>query len=130
MHKSNATLEKERDEWQNRWKNDTQTIFQITELHQQNIAEQEKLKRKVAALEKLCRQINHERSIYLQVLKSHNIKPVLMEEKTEETTADITSHTSSKEPEQEPTVKEIQLMALKEELKILEEQQAKSLKVS
>nr|CAH7721790.1 unnamed protein product [Callosobruchus chinensis] len=105
MHKSNAALEKDRNEWHSRWHSATQTIIHLTELHQQAVAEQKAFERKVKMLEKLCRKLNLERSSYIVQLKENNIEPV-----------------TPKEDEEELTMKEKQIIALKGELKAIEEQ--------
>ncbi|CAH1985359.1 unnamed protein product [Acanthoscelides obtectus] len=105
MHKANAALEKERSELHGKWHSATQTIINLTELHQQAQVEQKAVERKVKMLEKLCRKLNTERSSYIIQLKENNIEPVTPNEDNEELSA-----------------KEKQIMALRGELKAIKEQ--------
>lgn len=76
MQKANSVLEKDRNEWHERWKGSTQKCLQLTELSQATTNELKTVQKKLDALEKLCRKLQTERAYYLQQLKVHNISAI------------------------------------------------------
>nr|XP_023026488.1 alpha-taxilin [Leptinotarsa decemlineata] len=121
MQKANATLEKDRNEWHQRWKAATQSALNLTELHQECSSDLETAQRKIKMLEKLCRKLQVERSAYLCQLKDNNIVPVTPPPHFEEEAGAIHEVSSEKEKlleEPQPTAQKKDNMGPKK--KVLE----------
>lgn len=100
-----VTLEKEAKVWKVRYQKNTQTVLDLT-THKQEA------ERKVEQLQKLCRQLQVDRSAYLGLLKSNGIEPQ-SEAKEEKSANPVVEQKGEKE-------KELEL--LKGNLKLLQSQ--------
>ncbi|CAH1153501.1 unnamed protein product [Phaedon cochleariae] len=124
MQKANASMEKDRNDWHTRWQNSTQTVLHLTDLQQKGVADLRNAQKKISMLEKLCRKLQVERAAYLQQLKDNKVNPVTPTAPAEEEITSATSSTSSLSLETivGPFGKEKELIALKKELKKIEDQ--------
>ncbi|KAJ8950374.1 hypothetical protein NQ314_007913 [Rhamnusium bicolor] len=128
LQKSNSTLEQERDEYLSRWQACTNSIIQISEIHQQATADIKKYEKKVPVLERICRVLQAERSAYQKQLVENNITPVFVPPPPEDQPEVPHPSTSSPPPtvsrktKKKLTKKEKLLVALKSELRTMEDQ--------
>ncbi|XP_018320673.1 alpha-taxilin [Agrilus planipennis] len=109
MTKQIATLEKECKMFKQRWQKNAQCVIELTATKQSQDTKIDNLERKLEQLQKLCRQLQTDRSSYIKLLKLNGIEPV--------------SQKCVEEPASSPrkTKKEIELEHLKNNLKVLQE---------
>ncbi|XP_015835241.1 alpha-taxilin isoform X2 [Tribolium castaneum] len=118
MNKQIATLEKETQFWKNKFNDSMKALIEVSELKKNQDLYVQSLERKVEQLNKLCRQIQVDRSHYLKLLKNSGIEltpPSQPQEKTEE----------AKKASPTMTKKEQELHLLKENLKVVQDQLAR-----
>ncbi|XP_044257093.1 alpha-taxilin [Tribolium madens] len=117
MTKQVAALEKEAQFWKNKFNDSMKALIEMSELKKNQDLYLQSLERKVEQLNKLCRQIQVDRSHYLKLLKSYGIEPTPSQpqEKTEE----------AKKASPTMTKKEQELHLLKENLKAVQDQLAR-----
>ncbi|CAG9760032.1 unnamed protein product [Ceutorhynchus assimilis] len=78
MSKQLRTLETERNDLKERWQSSVNSLVTLSEQHMKLSNEQSALKKNVLMLQKLCRQLQEERSAFLKQLKDNNIEPQLI----------------------------------------------------
>ncbi|XP_050519311.1 alpha-taxilin-like isoform X2 [Diabrotica virgifera virgifera] len=76
MHKINNVLERDRNEWHNRWEQTNNKWVSLMEVHKKTALDLDVTQKKLEALEKLCRKLTAERQCYLQELKQSNMNPI------------------------------------------------------
>lgn len=84
LQKSNTALEKERAEYITKWKSCHNSVLEISEKNQQLAKKLEISEKKVATLEKLCRQLQTERTTLHKQLQD-KIEPLLGSQNIDET---------------------------------------------
>lgn len=126
MQRQNATLEKNLKTYKLRWKKSEQLTNELLAAKQDQEKNHSTIEKKFEQLQKLCRQLQADRSSYLKVLQANNIDPpavVVIEAppavpvpvKPDPQTIDVAQV-------QLATAKEEELLRLKQSLRILEEQ--------
>ncbi|KAK4871587.1 hypothetical protein RN001_015711 [Aquatica leii] len=115
MTKQIITLEKEVLMWKQRSQKNAQSVLELCANKQAQESKIDITEKKLEQLQKLCRQLQVDRSSYLKLLKANGIVP------TSETNLDeqIIPQTN---PEQQLTKKEKHLEQLKDNLKVLQNQ--------
>lgn len=113
MTKQIITLEKEVKMWRHRSQKNAQSVIELSTIKQAQDTKLEATDKKLEQMQKLCRQLQVDRSAYLKLLKSNGIEP--------------TSQTCLEEPniitpssQQQLTKKEKHLEQLKDNLKELQ----------
>lgn len=125
MTKRVATLEKECNLWKTRYQTGASSVIELSQLHQTQIFEIQKLETKLAAVTSLCRQLQTDRLAFLKQLKANNIEPVesaAAAAEIPEVSPVAATSSDTTEPPYPPTKKEKELARLKENLKVLQEQ--------
>ncbi|XP_018565023.1 alpha-taxilin [Anoplophora glabripennis] len=105
LQKSNTTLEKERGEYIAKWQSCHNSVVEISEKNQQLAKKLEMSEKKVATLEKLCRQLQAERTNLHKQLQD-KIESIDTSQKIEE--KNITNADSSRSALQESAPKKVQ----------------------
>ncbi|KAL1493189.1 hypothetical protein ABEB36_011292 [Hypothenemus hampei] len=77
MGKQLQTLETERNDLKKRWQSSVNSLIALSEKHMALSTEQVTLEKKLAMLQKLCRQLQEDRSAFLKQLKDHGIEPIV-----------------------------------------------------
>ncbi|XP_030746272.1 beta-taxilin [Sitophilus oryzae] len=77
MSKQLHLLESERNDLQKRWQSSVNSLIVLSEQHMSLANEQTSLEKKLTTLQKLCRQLQEERTTYLKQLKDNNIEPLV-----------------------------------------------------
>lgn len=120
MTKKITTLEKEAAAWKMRWQKNAQSLLELTELKSAADLEVVNAEKKINQLNKLCRQLQSDRSAYIKLLKANNIEPVAPVVVAEPSST-VSEPTAPPLPEG-PSKKEQELKLLKGNLRILQEQ--------
>ncbi|KAH1023135.1 hypothetical protein HUJ04_012402 [Dendroctonus ponderosae] len=76
MSKQVHTLETERNDLKKKWQSSVNSLIVLSEQHMTLSTEQGALEKRILMLQKLCRQLQEERSAYLKQLKENNIEPI------------------------------------------------------
>lgn len=114
MSKQIVGLEKDVKMWKQRWQKNAQSLLELSESKQTQDVEIAAAERKVEQLQKLCRQLQIDRAAYLKLLKLNNIEANSQVCNDEHINVPAPSHKASK--------KEQELMLLKNNLKVLQDQ--------
>lgn len=85
MNKQLHTLEAERNDLRKRWQSSVNSLIVLSEQHVALSNEQKALEKRLSMLQKLCRQLQEDRSAFLKQLKENNIEPVVPTIKNEDT---------------------------------------------
>lgn len=103
LQKTNRELDKDRKQWKARSQSQLDTILRMTEANETLKQENSNIERKRLALEKLCRQLQHERMAYIKKLKDFNVPPLTPESPNE--CSETTISPRSPSPESNGNVK-------------------------
>ncbi|KAF7268541.1 hypothetical protein GWI33_018413 [Rhynchophorus ferrugineus] len=98
MSKQLRVLESERNNLKKRWQSSVNSLIVLSEQHMALTTEQSSLEKKLTTLQKLCRQLQEERTTYLKQLKANNIEPIVPTPQSQENEA-----TKQKVKEAEPS---------------------------
>lgn len=77
MSKQLHTLETERNDIKKRWQSSVNSLIALSEQHVALSKEQAALEKRLLMFQKLCRQLQEDRSAFLKQLKENNIVPVV-----------------------------------------------------
>lgn len=102
LQKTNRELDKDRKQWRARSQSQLDTILRMTEANETLKQDNLNIEKKRLALEKLCRQLQHERMTYIKKLKDFN---VLLAPESSNECADITIPPRSPSPESNGNMK-------------------------
>lgn len=113
MTKQIASLEKEVKVWKHRTQTNAHAVLQLSEYKKKQEIDYQSASKKLAQLQKLCRQLQIDRLAYLKLLKANSIEPPSQTESDENLTPPYNS-------EFKQTTKEQNLELLKDSLKVLQ----------
>lgn len=77
MSKQLHTLEAERNDLRKRWQSSVNSLVVLSEQHMTLSNEHAALEKRLQMLQKLCRQLQEDRSAFLKQLKENNIEPIV-----------------------------------------------------
>lgn len=101
LQKTNKELSKDRQQWKARSQGQIDTILRMTEAVETLKLENSNIEKKRSALEKLCRQLQAERILYIQKLKDCNLQPPISDSTKETTDSIVPNDTESSDESQE-----------------------------
>ncbi|KAF2901328.1 hypothetical protein ILUMI_04858 [Ignelater luminosus] len=113
MTKQIITLEKEVKTWRHRSQKNAQSVIELSAIKETQDAKLEAADKKLEQMQKLCRQLQVDRSAYLKLLKANSIEP------TSQTCLDE-QNIITQSNQQQLTKKEKHLEQLKDNLKVLQ----------
>lgn len=77
MSKQLHILEAERNDLRKRWQSSVNSLISLSEQHLALTNEQSASEKRLQMLQKLCRQLQEDRSAFLKQLKENNIEPIV-----------------------------------------------------
>ncbi|CAH0561787.1 unnamed protein product [Brassicogethes aeneus] len=123
MSKKVTLLEKESNQWKARYQAGASTLLEVSQLNQQQNFEIKRFEGRLATLSKLCRQLQIDRAAFLKQLKMNNIEPVESAVEEVQPEKPVIAEELITKPKKHPeTKKEKELVKLKQDLEVLQEQ--------
>ncbi|XP_050314215.1 alpha-taxilin [Anthonomus grandis grandis] len=98
MSKHVSILESERNDLKKKWQSSVNSLLALSEQHMAMAKEQNALEKKIQMLEKLCRQLQDDRTAFWKQLKDNSIEPIIpssIKEALKQETDESKSHEAS-----------------------------------